>query len=95
MPLDITGAWSRWLLIDMDRQLAAATSAGLPIDPLALAVAHVLHGTELVIHAAGLPRSVVAEWLSMLAASVERERKILPILVWEADAEDDDAAWHA
>ena len=95
MSLAPADAWSRLLLIDLDRQLAVATAAGLPVDPLAMSVAHVLHGVELARHAAGIPPSLLAEWLSMLAETVERDRKILPILVWQDDAETDDAAGHA
>ncbi|WP_395452499.1 hypothetical protein ACHMW5_04215 [Azospirillum melinis] len=95
MSLAPADAWSRLLLIDLDRQLAVATAAGLPVDPLAMSVAHMLHGVELARHATGIPAPLLAEWLSMLAACVERDQKILPILVWQDDVETDDAAGHA
>ncbi|CAO3455469.1 hypothetical protein [Azospirillum argentinense] len=88
-------AWSRLLIADLDRQLAVATAAGLPVDPLAMSVAHVLHGVEFARHAAGILPSLIADWLSMLAETVERNQKILPILVWQDDAETDDVAGRA
>ncbi len=92
MSNDNTRLWSRWLLATLDGELAAAEADGLPIDPAAIAVAHVLHGAMFAHNVAGFSDAAVAEYLRCLADAIERRDPWLPALVWVEQREIDDVA---
>lgn len=88
---DATDAWRRFLLDDLDNQLAIATSEDLPVDAGIMGVAHVLHGINLATGVGEHPADIVAAWLRLVADCLDHDIDP-PLLVWGvvADGADDE-----
>ena len=88
--MNATIDWLDFLKDSMETQVAEADAIGLPIDPAALGVAHVVHGAQIAAYAGGFPPEAMAAWLRALADSFEHESELLPVLQWRAETESRD-----
>lgn len=73
--------WNRFLLDNLDAELAAGAALGLPVDAALIGSAHVLHGAQFAVHAGLVSRDQVADYLRSVADGIEFGDPHLPYLV--------------
>lgn len=79
--MSVDNLWNRFLLDNLDAELLAGATLGLPVDPALVGSAHILHGAQLAVHGGLVSRDQVADYLRSVANSIEEGSPHLPYLV--------------